>query len=157
MKNKIAFMQITCPHCKSSVELPFTDKDTGTAKSVSCPICLHDISLFWKDAVGDEGKLISCPCCQRKDFYRQKDFNRKLGVILFIIAAILSIWTYGMSLVVLYLVDLFLFSRLGEIVICYQCDTIFRDISNTRSFELFNHEMHDRIVYSGHNFHGKGI
>jgi hypothetical protein len=101
--------------------------------------------------------LIICPCCQRKDFYRQKDFNRTLGVILFIIAAILSIWTYGMSLVALYLVDLFLFSKLGEIVICYHCETIFRGLSNTRSFELFNHEMHDRIVYSGHNFHGKSL
>jgi hypothetical protein len=74
-----------------------------------------------------------------------------------VIAATLSIWTYGMSLVVLYLVDLFLFSRLGEIVICYHCQTIFRGLGNTKSFDLFNHEMNDRIVYSGHNFQGKGL
>ncbi|MDH4467410.1 MAG: hypothetical protein QE271_05075 [Bacteriovoracaceae bacterium] len=148
-------VQITCPSCQSGVEFyPAAEKT-----HVDCSICRHVIPLEMHNSFqyGAKIELQSCPCCQRKDFYRQKDFNRKIGVILFVIAAILSIWTYGMSLVALYLLDLFLFSRLGEIVICYNCQTIFRKLPNAKSFDLFNHEMNDRIVYSGHNFHGQGI
>jgi hypothetical protein len=91
------------------------------------------------------------------DFYKQKDFNRKIGVFLFVVAAILSIWTYGLSLVALYLVDLFLFRKLSLVGVCYKCRTNFRKISNIQEIREFDHEMNDRIVYSDHDFKGKPL
>lgn len=38
----------------------------------------------------EAGILKDCPICARQDFYKQKDFNRKIGVALFVVAAILS-------------------------------------------------------------------
>jgi hypothetical protein len=107
--------------------------------------------------LSQSGRLDICPCCGRKDFFKQKDFNRKMGVVFYVIAAILSIWTYGLSLLALYLVDLFLFRRVGDVASCYKCETLFRQISNMDSILGFNHEMHDRIVYSDHNFEGKSL
>jgi LSD1 subclass zinc finger protein len=145
-------VQITCTSCGSSVEvLP----DKGATK-VQCAVCqhVHDVKFSEEH---ERGVLKDCPVCSRQDFYKQKDFNRKIGVALFVIAAILSIWTYGISLVVLYLVDLFLFRKLSLVAICYKCKTNFRKLQNMSEIRDFDHEMNDRIVYSDHDFKGKPL
>lgn len=143
-------VHITCSNCGSGINvLPSLD-----ASKVECDICKNVQNVqFNQDHV--DGILKDCPCCKRKDFYIQKDFNRKVGVFLFVVAAILSIWTYGISLIVLYLVDLFLFKKLKMIAICYKCLTIFRRVKNSEEISPFDHEMNDRIVYSDHDFQGK--
>lgn len=143
---------ITCSECKSGIHvLPSQD-----ANFVKCDICGHETPLkFQPDHI--ESCLKDCPVCERKDFYSQKDFNRKIGVILFVIAAILSIWTYGISFIVLYIFDLILYKTLGKIAICYKCQTIFRKVQNIDEIAGFNHEMNDRIIYSGHDFQGKNL
>jgi hypothetical protein len=145
-------VQFTCESCTSSIEVhPSLD-----ATKVKCPICSHEQNAtFTQDHM--DGNLRVCPCCQRQDFYSQKDFNRKIGVILFVIAAILSIWTYGISLIALWLVDLFLFKKLPKVAACYKCNTLFRDLKNMEQIPAFNHEMNDRIVYSDHDFKGKTL
>ena len=145
-------IQITCPACQSSVEvLP-----DHLAAKVDCDICKHVIDVKFTQEQ-EQGNLKECPVCTRMDFYKQKDFNRKIGVVLFVIAAILSIWTYGLSLVVLYLLDLFLFRKLSMVAICYKCQTNFRKVKNILEIRDFDHEMNDRIVYSDHDFKGKPL
>ena len=145
-------LQITCPECKSSVDVYADNHDVTT----ECSICHHQIDLKFTPSHA-AGALESCPVCERQDFYKQKDFNRIIGVSLFVIAAIVSIWTYGIALIVLYLVDLFLFRKLTMVAVCYKCSTNFRGISNMAQIHEFNHEMHDRIVYSDHDFKGKPL
>jgi len=104
--------------------------------------------------------------CERKDFYSQKDFNRKIGVFLFVLTATISTvlfmkgfgpqW-YLSTFIVLYALDFFLFRKLSLIAICYKCNTIFRDVSNINDIHGFNHEMNDRIVYKDHDFGGKQL
>jgi len=143
---------LTCPGCGSAIHLV----PNGELKNAQCRICQENVSVqFGKMDL--EGKLEECPRCHRMDFYSQKDFNRKLGVILFIVAAILSIWTYGISFIVLYIFDFILFKKLGNIAICYKCQTIFRKVSNIDEIRPFNHEMNDRIVYSDQDFKGKPL
>jgi hypothetical protein len=145
-------IQVTCTACGSGIEvLPDT-----SAHKIQCEICQNVMEMkFTQEHV--DGILKECPCCTRQDFYKQKDFNRKVGVVLFVIAAILSIWTYGMSLVALYLVDLFLFRKLSMVAICYKCLTNFRRVKNIDEIRDFDHEMNDRIVYADHDFKGKPL
>lgn len=157
MKKNLLQVHYTCTNCHSGNEvlvpqaLPFHAQHRDT-----CHICQHEKVLnFHKE--NTENLLHECVVCSRKDFYQQKDFNRKIGVILFVIAAIASIWTYGISLIVLYLIDLVLFSRLGNIVICYKCQTIYRNVANLLEIRPFDHEMNDRIQYSDHDFQGKPL
>lgn len=143
---------ITCNECGSAVSIhPSLD-----AKKAICGICQHETNVHFNQE-HLHGTLKDCPVCERKDFYSQKDFNRKIGAILFVIAAILSIWTYGISLIVLYLMDLLLFKKLPNIAVCYKCQTIFRKVENLALIPGFDHEMNDRIVYSDHNFEGKPV
>ena len=73
------------------------------------------------------------------------------------VAAILSIWTYGLSLVGLYILDLFFYKKLPFVAACYKCSTNFRKVKNIGEIPNFDHEMHDRIVYSDHDFKGKPL
>ncbi len=145
-------VQITCKGCGSSIEvLP-----DHLAHKVECDVCKHVQDVKFT-AEHEEGTLKECPVCARMDFYKQVDFNRKVGVALFVIAAILSIWTYGMSLVVLWLVDIFLLKKLNLVAICYKCQTNFRRLKCFHDIRDFDHEMNDRIVYADHDFKGKPL
>ncbi len=145
-------VQITCPNCASGVHV----YPSATATAAECDVCQHRIELKF-DENHLKAHLEDCPVCARKDFYQQKDFNRVVGVVLFVIAAALVPWTYGLSLLGLYLLDVFLFRRLSMIAICYNCRTIFRDVGNINAIPGYDHEMNDRIVYSGHDFKGKPL
>ena len=107
-------VHITCSECGSGINV-IPNKEADKAQ---CDICQHVTPVKF-NSDHEAGKLCDCPVCERKDFYQQKDFNRKIGVILFVIAAILSIFTYGLSLIALWLVDLLLFSKLPRKLIRY--------------------------------------
>lgn len=145
-------IQITCDKCGSSIDV----HPNSNAHKVDCGVCQNVMNVHFTPEQ-EKGTLKECPVCTRQDFYKQKDFNRKIGVALFVVAAILSIWTYGLSLVALYLVDLFLFRKLALVAICYKCRTNFRRVSNMDEIRDFDHEMNDRIVYSDHDFKGKPL
>ncbi len=145
-------VQITCTGCGSSIEV----HPDHNAHKVECEVCKHITDVKF-NAEHEQGILKECPVCSRQDFYKQKDFNRMIGVTLFVIAAILSIWTYGLSLVALYLVDLFLFRKLALVAICYKCRTNFRSLANMPEIRDYDHEMNDRIVYSDQDFKGKPL
>lgn len=143
-------VHITCSECGSGVNVYPNSKSTHA----KCDVCQKETQVKFTPE-HENSILKECPCCARKDFYKQKDFNRKIGVLLFIVAAILSIWTYGISFIVLYLADLWLFKKLGNVVVCYNCQCIFRQVKNIDDIHAFDHEMNDRIIYSGHDFQGK--
>lgn len=151
---------LTCKECGSAVSF-HPDKEV---KEVECQIC-HTNAQVHMSEEHEQGVLKVCPCCERKDFYKQKDFNRKIGVMLFVIAALLTLYMattqyapYSVApFIVLYLFDFVLFKRLPPVVICYKCQTIFRKVSNINEIYDFNHEMNDRIVYSDHDFDGEQL
>ena len=145
-------VHITCEECGSGINV-YPSVDSSRAQ---CGICSHEQEVHFNEE-HEQGILNQCPCCERKDFYSQKDFNRKLGVALFIVAAILSIWTYGISFIVLYLFDFLLFRKLSKIAICYKCQTVFRKVANISEIPGFNHEMNDRIIYADHDFEGRHL
>ena len=131
---------LTCGGCGSAIVL------SGKTLKGVCSVCSFEQEVhFNKDH--ENSLLKDCPSCGEKKFYSQRDFNRKIGVILFVVAAILSIWTYGLSLVGLWLVDLYLYKKLKTIAVCYRCGAIFRGVSNINAIAPFDHETHDRTVY----------
>ncbi len=151
----------TCKNCGSGIHVhPHADTDT-----IKCSICEHEEKVHFTED-HQNSLLKTCPGCERKDFYSQKDFNRKIGVMLFVLCAIISTilfatgfgpeW-YLSTFIVLYALDFFLFRKLKFIAICYKCNTIFRDVLNIDDIRGFDHEMNDRIVYKDHDFQGKPL
>lgn len=109
--------RLSCEHCK---------KDYG------------DITSF-----SSEQGISHCAICGCRDLYIQKDFNRKLGVSIVVIGAILAPFTKLISLFVCALIDLILYRVLPMITVCYRCKAIYRGFPNS-AHEGFNLGINDR-------------
>jgi hypothetical protein len=149
-------VHFTCTSCGSGVHV-FPDQKVNSAE---CPICQNNFPVFF-NADHEKNEVHDCAFCQRKDFYSQRDFNRKLGVMLYLIpTAVCIFWGLIEGILgyfIFWCIDLGLYKWLKSIVICYKCNAIYRNASNAKVVPAFNHEMNDRIIYSDHNFHGKTL
>ena len=125
--------------------MPYRTRLTREQAEVACPNCGEvravDVSGWVSE---DDRQVTRCLLCGCRHLYRQRDVNRALGCLLVAIGAALVPWTYGLSLVVLAAVDLVLFYRLSESVVCYRCDTVYRDARpgpRQNEFDLLKHDV----------------
>lgn len=124
---------------------PFGVRIEPTTRDVTCPQCGDARPLGTEGWRGDRPAQVDvCPLCGCKHLYRQRDFNRALGCLLVVVGAALVPWTYGLSLILLSLLDLWLYHRLAVSVVCYRCDTVYRDAKpgpRQGDFDLLKHDV----------------
>ena len=125
--------------------LPYSAELEPTTAELDCPNC-GDVRAVATDGWRDEPtpEVERCPLCGSKHLYRQRDFNRALGCLLVAVGAALVPWTYGLSLIVLSALDFWLYRRLRISVVCYRCDTVFRDarpLERQGEFDLLKHDV----------------
>ncbi|MCP4204706.1 MAG: hypothetical protein GY769_22590 [bacterium] len=123
---------------------PFRDRITP-GHPLGCPNC--GVELPVPTATWEGDRVNACALCGCQHLYRQRDFNRGLGCLLVLIGAAFVPWTYGLSLVALSLVDLWLYKRLSDSVVCYRCDTVYRDATPTQRQVEVDLLKHDVIKY----------
>jgi len=125
--------------------MPFKAVLDRQQEELTCPNCQNVIALDLSGwSLESDATIDKCVICDCRHLYRQRDFNRALGCSLVAIGAALVPWTYGLSLVLLSLVDLVVFYRLSESVVCYRCDTVYRDarpIERQNEFDLLKHDV----------------
>ena len=114
---------------------------------VACPGCgrAHDLDVTGMAL--DARPLSRCLRCGLERLYVQKDFNKKAGLWVFIVAAALSIPTWGLSLLAATLIDLALYFALGDATLCYGCGTVhrgFRRNPDHGPFDIHIQEAVDR-------------
>jgi len=123
--------------------------DSGGAErerpgDLHCLHCDHRQS-FPEDVRASDGAwadpLTRCLACSSERLFVQKDFNRKVGVAIVVVGAVLSPWTYGASLVVCMLIDYGLYYLVPEITVCYGCDAIHRGFAHNPA-----HRAHDPLL-----------
>lgn len=125
--------------------LPFRERLKRCTEQISCPNCDDTRSVdleAWPETAPDT--VTRCPICDCQHLYRQRDVNRALGCLVIAIGAALVPWTYGLSLVILAGVDLVYYLRLKEKVVCYKCDTVYRDAKpqpGQGEFDLLKHDV----------------
>jgi hypothetical protein len=125
--------------------LPFRDAIDARTLELACPKCgvaRPVAAQGWTDQGG--GRVEVCPLCGCKHLYRQRDVHRAWGCALVALGAVLVPWTYGLSLVALGLVDVYLHRRLPDAVVCYRCDTVYRDalpLDRQGEFDLLKHDV----------------
>ena len=88
-----------------------------------------------------EPKNPKCPECGCKHLYKKKDFNQSLGCLIILIGAVFVPFTYGLSLAVLFLFDLILYSRTKDLIECYKCKVEFKDVTVPKYFTVFDHHI----------------
>jgi hypothetical protein len=128
-----------------SCGLPFPATIDRGARELVCPQCgvaRAIASEGWSDQAPREVEI--CPLCGCKHLYRQRDMHRAWGCALVALGAALVPWTYGLSLVALGLLDFYLHRRLRNAVVCYRCDTVYRDavpLERQGEFDLLKHDV----------------
>jgi hypothetical protein len=128
---------------------PFKVAISPVDATLECPNCNQTLELPSLEDWNDEPPrlLVSCPVCGCRHLYRERHFNRALGCFLVLVGAAFVPWTYGLSLVLLSGVDLIMYHRLKESVVCYRCDTVFIDAEPTERHGDFDLLKHDVLKY----------
>jgi hypothetical protein len=119
------------------------------ARPAICAGCGQEADGVPRDAVTDGGCLSRCACCGVDRLYVQKDFNKKAGLWVFVVAAVLSVPTWGLSLVAATLIDLVLYYSLGDATLCYGCGAVHRGFPRNPAhgaFDIHVQESVDRRV-----------
>jgi len=83
--------------------------------------------------------LERCGVCGHDKFYLQKDFNPRLGLLIFAIGVIFSYHTKFISLFVATAIDFILYYIIPTVTICYQCRAIYRGFKENPAHRGYNH------------------
>lgn len=125
--------------------LPFPAVLTAETPALACPGCGAARTVAREGWTGGpDARVEVCPLCGCRHLYRQRDFNRALGCGLVALGAALVPWTFGLSLIACSLIDLWLYRRLRDAVVCYKCDTVYRDAHpgpRQGEFDLLKHDV----------------
>ena len=135
-----------CPVCQKR---RITSPEPASG-AVNCSECQ------WKrdEGAGDfkEGNLTRCRICGCEDLWRQKDFPPALGLALVATAAILSCIAYAYYqhvvalgiLMAAALIDMLLYSFMGDMLVCYRCGARHRRTTMDEQHPRFDLETAER-------------
>lgn len=103
------------------------------------------------EALDAEGRIAACPVCGCRDIYRQRDFNRKLGLAIIIAGAVGAALIPNpflklASLVACALVDLAIYMMIPDVVGCYHCQAVCRGYQGTAEVGPYDLNISDKYL-----------
>jgi hypothetical protein len=121
---------VRCPTC--GAPLPVSAADVPAV--IRCGRCGREIGLSIGDALRDDCAVDWCPVCQGADFYKRKDFDPKLGLVVIVSGAAISAGFYWFGrdaiaygvLAGAAAIDFLIYGRLKDVTVCYRCHAEFR-------------------------------
>jgi len=113
--------------------------------TVVCGTCGASIPLAAGTELIDAGDVGACIRCGGDTFYARKDFPRVIGCNIVLIAAILSFWTYMLSLVAASLIELAIYWAVPWVTTCYRCCAEYRGLGPEARREPFDHHLRDEL------------
>jgi len=128
-----------CRHCGLGLWV----EDHDAPSTVTCRRCGEDHPIEPAAAM-EGGELRRCWVCGCDWLYRQRDFNRKVGLGIVAVAAVFSVKTYGLSLLAAAIIDLILYTRLPQIALCYHCEAIHRGFPLPDRIEAYDLATQER-------------
>ena len=134
-------IQFKCRACDGEITL-----GAEPVSQAVCPSCRHPQEVRIPSSLQQWKKVVTCIACGHDDLYIQKDFNRQVGVVIVGIGILFSTYffsrrepVYAMaSLVVTAIVDLFIYSMVGMVTVCYSCHAVYRGFELNPDHEPFD-------------------
>lgn len=126
-------VEFLCPHCRAE------NKAASDAQHVVCRNCAQPVELRFTEHSRQSHQIEQCAVCGNQGFYLQKDFNPRLGILIFAIGVIFSYHTKFLSLFIATAIDFVLYYLLPTVTICYQCRAIYRGFTENPGHQGFNH------------------
>lgn len=134
-------ISLDCPHCQAFQTLEIAE--AKSAFTFACGHCQKDITLTGLN----QDPIVSCPVCGNLEFYQHKDFNKKLGLAVFVLGAVLVPWTYALSMFVALAIDAALYPFFPWMTVCYDCKSELRGWPKNPKLDRFNHERAAHYEY----------
>jgi hypothetical protein len=125
-------MKVVARCVKCDAGLPVSADEAP--ESIKCGRCGQVIPLGLTAAIRHDEHVDVCPVCQGTQFYLRKDFDPKLGLTVVVVGAMISagFYWFGEDLIAYgvlagaALIDLVVYTRLGDVTVCYRCHSEFR-------------------------------
>ena len=94
----------------------------------------------------EKGIVATCVSCGHDTLYIQKDFNRNVGATIVALGVLASIVFFSrneplyamLALVAMAVVDLIIYSLVGEVTVCYSCHAVYRGFGRNPAHEPFD-------------------
>jgi len=136
-------IQFQCPQCNNSI----SEERVEGKKEIPCSHCKKKFSLrhFPHE---DPKELRVCPLCEAGHLYIQKNFPKKIGLSIVILAAIITLlWDhkYYFTLIATAFIDYILYKRCPNITKCYLCLAEYSDykpLADRAGFDLNIYERY---------------
>jgi len=132
-----------CEGCGREIVSAVDPQDASGA----CPDCGRAFALRADGPIVQSRLLTRCLRCGLDRLYTQKDFSKRAGLWVFVVAAALSVPTWGLSLLAATLIDLGLYYALGDATLCYGCGSVHRGFRSNPvhgPFDIHAQEAVDR-------------
>ena len=137
------------------IELP--PPATEVAGQATCPSSSSEhelISFSHSPSVIAGARVDVCSRCGTTAFYVQKDFDQRLGCAILAAGAALALgvsWRFGgiwfvPVLLAVAAADLVLSRRVKPVVICYRCDTEYREAKDATSVRVYDPHVAERFA-----------
>ena len=133
-----ACVEVACPRCEEVSVLRIAPRVQGDSEATAlewvCPLCHRATSDGGALPHPDE-HVAQCWVCGCDEFYLQNDFNRRLGVtivfvsalVIFLVMLLTQDHLLGIYLLLgVALVDWLVYQVLRTVTVCYLCHTIYR-------------------------------
>ena len=130
-------VEFVCDQCDQDILAELSEKVT----SIRCRNCDKEYPVELSSSMRKGGKVDRCAVCGKIRFYVQKDFNPRLGLLIFAIGAIFSYHTYGLTLLIATIIDYILYKVLKTVTICYNCRAIYRGFTEDPTHRGFDHNL----------------
>lgn len=115
-----------------------------------CPKCGAEPALDLSASIRERRVVDRCPACSGEQFYVQRDFNQKAGLLIVIVGAALAPFTpYYASLFAAAAIDAILYVWLPEIAVCYRCQAHFRGFTRNPKHEAFDLHLAEQYGTKG--------
>ena len=143
---------VYCTDCMERIPLP--PPSTQAAGEVRCSSPSKQSSIFFSHSpsVLSGERVDKCSRCGSTAFYVQKDFDQRLGCAILALGAALALlaaWKFGGVWLVPVLLafaalDFVLARRVPPVVICYRCDTEYRDVPGAGGYKPYDPHVAER-------------
>jgi hypothetical protein len=138
-------IELACPQCRRAVvcRVPGVDDFEKACEWCGAPAARPSPAMRERNEI-DRCARVGCGCAE---FFVQRDFSQKVGILVFVIGAALAPWTYYLSLVAAALLDWGLFHLVGDVTICYKCAAHYRGAAPNPAHKAF-----DLVLYDDYKF-----
>lgn len=117
-----------------------------SADQLICEHCGNAVHIQLSQNMVRGSKVDRCVLCDKIRFYVQKDFNPRLGLLIFGIGVVFSYHTYGLTLLIATIIDFILYKVLKTVTICYHCRAIYRGFEEDTTHRGFDHNLAMSLV-----------